>query len=310
MSSNGRSRSVWILAVLAACTPGAAPTTPALTVRTATVDQLVRMRCAHDGRDVVMTWTGDVYAFVPDERPRHLFAVVGMNIARCVRDGGHWHLTSRELMLYLDPEVKRRVDEWKNPWTSEVVPVVHVANRLVQNRLDGRVTMAVAAGLATITFDIPLFYPNPLAADDAAREFSPAANYQAGEFFTFTTPVAAIEDSTSPSVPVLAFTWHRIGPWLPWMAMGQRAGHLIYIARGRKLSGIAELPAPLRDELVRLPLFGSAPRCLVAAKNETSWTYFLRHLAEYRARRRFPLPAPLDLGECATTPSPARADAG
>ena len=38
-------------------------------------------------------------------------------------------------------------------------------------------------------------------------------------------------------------TWTRFGPWLPWMEMGDRPGHMIGAWSGRKLAGPQQLPA-------------------------------------------------------------------
>lgn len=307
--------------VLAACgaRPGASTGSPAAPVAAtpeatgasaassgqSTVEQLVRLRCALDGRDVVTSWRGSVYAFVPGERPRRLFAVVGMNIARCVRVAERWHLTSRELMYYLDPETGNVLDRWTNPWTQERVPVVHVANRLVQHEL-GPVSFTSAGGRVSVVLDIPVFYPNPLAQRADTRELSPAEHYQAGEFFAFETDAAAFADRATPTVPALSIVWHRVGPWLPWMSMGTRPGYLVYSAHGRKLHGLDELPAPVRDDIdARLPLYREAPRCLVDARNDTSWTYFARHVAEYRAGAKFPIAAPVDPDECRVPAAPS-----
>lgn len=94
----------------------------------------------------------------------------------------------------------------------------------------------------------------------------------------------------------MTFTWNRLGPWLPWMNQGERPGHLLYSAHGHKLAADEVLPSALRDP--RLPLYEHAPPCIVAARNETSWTYFGRHVDDYLAGARFPLPAPVDPTEC------------
>ena len=100
--------------------------------------ELVRTRCSTDGSNVYTQWQGSVYAFVPQERQRKLFNIIGMNVARCLQDRqGQWFLTSRELTFYLDPQTNEILNYWQNPWTEEVVPVVHVANNPVQNSLEG-----------------------------------------------------------------------------------------------------------------------------------------------------------------------------
>ena len=290
------------MATAACMRSGPTVISPAPRTSSASVDQLVQLRCSRDGREVVTTWTGDVYAVVPGTAQRHLFAVVGMNVARCLRQGERWQLTSRELLYYLDPSTRTRLDRWTNPWTDRTVAVVHVANERVQTTFTREVPSVIADGIATIAFDIPVFYPNPLAADPKTRAFSPFESYQAAELFTFAAPAAELEDPTRPSVSRLWFTWHRLGPWLPWMDMGDRPGQLVYSARGRKVTAFDELPALLRDEIsTRVPLYRHAADCIVPRPNETSWTYFARHLEMYQAGARFPVPSALDPAECAAT---------
>ena len=167
------------LAVAACRTSAPAPPapTPAQAVasftRPATVEELVRVRCRLDGEQVITTWSGVVHAVIPEQPIRRLFDVVGMNVARCLEVDGAWHITSRELMYYLEPGTDRPLARWHNPWTDAHVPVVHVANRLVQSRLGAGVPMEVAGGRATLVIDVPLLYPNPLANDERTRPYSP-----------------------------------------------------------------------------------------------------------------------------------------
>jgi hypothetical protein len=179
--------------------------------------------------------------------------------------------------------------------------VVHVANHRVQFPITGPVPIEVGDdGVATIAFAIPVRYANPLAGDPATAAFSPAETYVAHEHFTFATSSTALHDQAIATVPSLVFTWQRVGPWLPWMDQGDRPGVLVYTARGRKVAGLDEVPAVLAHAIARdLPRYGHAPACLVDGRNETSWTYFARHLEAYREGARFPLPAPVDPDECA-----------
>lgn len=268
---------------------------PAL--REGSAEQVVRIRCALDGTEVFTTWNGKVYAYAAGEAPRLLFGVVGMNVARCLREGARYRLTSRELMLYLDPDSGRPLAHWKNPWTGEEVPVVHVANALVQMPI-GAAPVHTDAELVTVSIDVPLFYPNALATDEATRRFSPSPNYQAGEFFSLVANRGEAEDVNRSTVSHLRFSWFRVSPWLPWMAMGDRPGYLVVSARGQKVD-YAALPPVLRDEIAqRVPLFRHAPTCVVAARNESSWTYFAKHLDAFRARERFPIAAPVQIETC------------
>lgn len=59
---------------------------PAIPIEPIKIDALIRTRCATDGKDVYTQWQGAVYAFVPEERQRKLFDVIGMNVARCYQN--------------------------------------------------------------------------------------------------------------------------------------------------------------------------------------------------------------------------------
>lgn len=263
-----------------------------------TTEQLVRLRCATDGREVMMAWQGRVEARVPNEPPRLLFRVFGMNVGRCVQKPNGWFLTSRELMYYLDPETGAVVHAWANPWTGKTVPVVHVANALVQNQLRGPLPIEIVDANAIVRLDIDVTYPNPLARDPQLQPFSPQPEYKASEHFAFATPASALDQE--PTVPSVQLTWKRTGPWLPWMDMGDRAGELFYESEGRRTSGLDELPAFVRDDITtRLPLFAHAPACVTTGRNETSWTYFAAHIDEYLRGERFPVAAPVRTEPCA-----------
>ena len=251
------------------------------------------MRCATDASDVYTIWTANIYAVVPGERQRLLFTGVGMNVARCWEAQGRWFLSSRELMYYVDPKTGEVLHRWTNPWTGATVPVIHVANSPVQSPLRGPVPAAIGHGRMTIILDIPLFYPNRLSSEERFSPYSPHPNYQAGEFFALSSPVAEVENPQLASAPDMTFTWHRHGPWLPWMKMGDRPGSLIYSAHGSKVPGYEWVPQLIRDDIdSRLGLYRKAPRCMLDTRNETSWTYFARHIDAYMAGERFPLPAP------------------
>lgn len=288
-------RMIAALAVGAACRTGigdAAGPGDAVT-RPITVAELVRLRCAHDGRQVITTWTGTVYGYPAAAPPIALFDVVGMNVARCVDLDGAWYLTSRELMFYLAPGGDRPLTRWRNPWTEAEVPVVHVANHLVQMRLGGGSAVTFSDGRATVVVDVPLFYPNPLADDPAGG----GPSYQGGEFFVLGGPAAGL--AAGPTVSTLDLVWHRVGPWLPWMGQGDRPGYLVYRATGRKVASVDALPAFMRGELAtRLPLFATAPTCVVDGPNQTSWTYFAQHRAAYQRGERFPIAAPVTPERC------------
>lgn len=163
------------------------------------VQQLIRARCSTDGADIYTEWTGSVYSFVPQEKQRKLFGFLGMNVARCLQDKQGWFLTSGELSFYLDPQTGKVLDKWQNPWTQEVVPVVHVANNLVQIKFGRKFPVAITGSNATVVQDVMLTYPNVLASSKF-KDYSPEPLYQAAELFKITLPVQDLRSKAATAV--------------------------------------------------------------------------------------------------------------
>lgn len=248
-----------------------------------------------DGEAVVYHWSGRVFARSPGEPDRHIFNVEGMNVRQCgtVTDpvrGTGYRLVSRELMLYLDPRTNEVLRTWTNPETNQEVEVLHVANDPVNSRptfernadgspftFSGRVNQ----GKVFLNFEVPLFYTNPLGGE--YQEFA-GNQYHAMEIFDFSMQEADLIDASRPRADP-AIAWVRLSPWLPWMRMGGRPGGLVFNAVGQTMSnGIDGLPQVLRDEIAsNYPDYATPPPLDDARPNETSWTYFRKHIDAERA---------------------------
>ena len=253
----------------------------------------VKVRNSTIGEESLLTWHGAIYALIPNEKKTRLFNLVGMSISRCLDNGeGGWDFMSRELTYYLDPETNEILQQWHNPWTDKTVTVVHVANNPVQGGpFKGEYPARVEGEFTTFSFDLFSSYPNPLAGDDRFLPYSPNPVYQAAELFKLTVPTADLEDPDRTTVSQLLLAWDRIGPWLPWMQMGDRPGQLIYSAHGRKVFAFNELPDLLQHQInTRMPIYRHAPQAELDCDNVTSWTYFRNHFEDYLAGAEFPIP--------------------
>ena len=259
-----------------------APTTVALDTRSAAgqLDTFIRMRADSEGRTVFANWWVTVFAVLPGERPREIMKLDGFNAGRFAKsaDGG-WEFISREVAFYKDPRGGAILKEWQNPFTNEKNTVLQVANDPVNSRYAapkageaGRFPFMVSLEDVFLRLDIPLAYPNPLQPAEFPAESS-GPTYLASEHFTFFAKTSDLHNARLSSVP-LTYAWARTGPWLPWMKMGQRPGHLIYSGHGRKYASFDELPADVKAAtLADFPLYASAPTSYVTP-NETSWTYY------------------------------------
>ena len=254
--------------------------------------QFVKTRCSTDGTPTFLVWSGYLYSFVPDEPKRKLFKIVGMNVARCIDQGnGVWDFTSREINLYLDSETGEIQRHWQNPWTGEMLPIVHVANSPIQGTFRHNIPAEVDGDTTTFIFDLFAQYPNPLADDPKFAEYCDRPIYNAVELFKLAVPTADLEDPTTTTVSKLVLSWNRVGPWLPWMKMKQRSGHLIYSASGKKVKDFSDLPPILKKEIeTRVPFYKDAPAQKVEGEEMTSWSYFKQHFDAYLQGATFPIP--------------------
>ena len=122
--------------------------------------------------------------------------------------------------------------------------------------------------------DIFLIYPSPLKVKSFPKN-SQSDNYEAAELFQFFYSEKDMNDATQKSIPC-TISWTRIGPWLPWMNMGQRPGNMVYQCSGYKLmeKDFDKMPADFTKYVLdHHPEYRHAPETFTSP-NETSWTYF------------------------------------
>ena len=252
--------------------------------------QKIHCSLAND-KPAVFWWKGSAYSRIPGERDRLLFNVEGMNIRACQslndpQRGPGYRMVSREIILYLDPETNVVLRKWKNPWTSQDVEVLHVANDPVNSQplyamTSGRPFKFPATyknGRFWFSFEAPLFYTNPLGGE--YQEFV-GGNYHAIEMFNFFGYEKDLLDATKPAITDLSVSWHRVSDWLPWMEMGDRPGMMVFVTVGKRLSDWTDLPEVIKSEIrLNYPAYTSPPPLDDSRPNETSWTYFKKKQAE------------------------------
>jgi len=227
-------------------------------------------------------WQGKAYSRVPGEKDRHLFNLIGVNTRQCAsltdgERGDGYRSVSREVMLYLDPKTNELLDQWQNPWSGELVTVVHVANDPVNMRAprfeaDAReFTMQRAGDLMISASEVPLFYDNPLG---GGFQKYVGGTYHAMEIFDTFYPADELLDPAR-RLERSWIAWVRVAQWLPWMEMGSRAGLMVFNATGSSTFDRDSIPEPLRSILEdRYPSYFEPPPLNDDRPNETSWTVF------------------------------------
>ena len=225
---------------------------PYLDLGTGKGNQLAYARLQGDldfGKPKYFWFKGYGMAVEPNKKIQDLFGTSGFGAIQ-LQPGpnGEIRRMCREIILYTDLRSGEVLEEWRNPLTDETVKVVQVANDpfnyliedhfpapptfggLDKNKPPPRMEFLLPwyqhGDMAAMEIHIHLLYPNALQPDKWPRESS-GPMVQASEFFAHHVKVA---DLQNPKLTTLDYqgTWNRVTPWLPWMLMGQRPGHIQY----------------------------------------------------------------------------------
>lgn len=239
-----------------------------------------------DGVPATFWWEGRAYSRRQGEQDRLLFQVEGMNVRTCVSDthperGDGYRMVSRELLIYRDPASGEALATWENPWSGEVVDVLHVANDPVNFaryeigrdgepfRWNGQIT----EGRWRQSLTVPLFYPNPLA---SAYQAEIGGIYHASEMFNFMGDAQELLDAETETAGS-HIGWVRMSDWLPWMKMAGREGVIYMHTAGLRLSSWDALPASMKEEIAtHYPIYSEPPPLDDDRRNVTSWIYYKR----------------------------------
>jgi len=113
-------------------------------------------------------------------------------------------------------------------------------------------------GTLVLETDMHLFYPNALQPDQWPRESS-GPMVRVSEMFRYFVPVAELENPTRTTVSWHG-TWNRITPWLPWMLLGDKPGHVLYVGVMSSADSFAAVsPTVLAYVRKHLPTYLTAP---------------------------------------------------
>ncbi len=239
------------------------------------LDAYVKMRMSLTPVEVVVWFTGSVYAYV-DGDTHHMFEVEGYNIGRSVRVSNGFDLLAREVLLYCDPHTNATLHEFQNPFTGRLNQVLHrwIDPLNVQLRIDDTASIPqvlIAGTHVHMCTDVVENSPNPLSPRRWPVE-SGGHHYRHTELTRFIATVADVDDASDSAPTQVSVV--RVGPWLPWMGMGNAPGHLIYRVGGCHVDSYQSLPSQLRIEVENgHPEFMFAPASF-SGPNETEWTMY------------------------------------
>lgn len=236
------------------------------------------------------SWSGEVWwTEEPGKSVEKLFSIIGMNATKVFikphpEYGEVGYRINRELGLFCAPETKEILHYWQPRKDTQEVPVVHIANRIVQGSLQAKkVIIPKGQGYLTSVKEIPLEYPHPLAGDSKYSDYCPGETFKGVEYFTTSVSRPAVLEAPPAK-------WARDCPWMPWMKLGY--GHPARLRFETTIQRV-DLFEQLDPRLVKLvrervPIYEFTPS-ESDEPNMTSTLYFKKHFESYLRGDVFPV---------------------
>jgi len=219
-------------------------------------------------------FSGHAFAWMPGRMIQPLFGFTGFGLGSDHRQAdGTFHHIWHEVGFYTDLQTGDVLETWLNPLNNVTTTVMPISNRSVnltfsphypdpaklakfgyhilnQNFADPNdpahpygLPYSVIGDQLSLFADSVGVVPNPL--DPATwKAASTGPTISVGEFFMLTGSRRAALDPAITNVPATG-SWTRIGPYLPWMMMGEAPGHLFYRSTTKKIPGPSALPKNL-----------------------------------------------------------------
>lgn len=231
------------------------------------------MRCGL-GDALSTSWMSAHYYGVVEDRMDPLFGVVSAVFCRSrpTADGG-FDLFTFELAWFTDPETGKALETWRNPYTGQDVKVPSSGLAPSRSHFGPDLSFRLGRNVPGLEMSHDVL-PFDARGDDVwvterSRTASalPGASrpFRYSESNTFRASRKALEAPGAVRVSCdVAFA--NVCSWRPWMAMGDRSGHLTAAGMGRQNADPASLPpawveatAARRPEVLRDPAAMLAP---------------------------------------------------
>jgi hypothetical protein len=247
-----------------------------------------------DGEASMMHYSGVTFGSVAPAQLEPLYGMEGLTFLRSfLQPDGSVRWLANEVAVFTDLSTGEVLDQWRNPYTDEVVDVWHLRNgplnysvsptaemtggwRLLRPIPEGAsgfyVPASVVGDKLIVTVDGQASRRNPLSPEEWPRESS-GERLVYSEHNTWVAPLAGLASRDVPS-PEITGAWHSLKPWRAWMLMGTTPGHIYSHLVARKIASLDEAPRAVVNYVRRaFPEFLSAPAEWTGSYRD-DWSYF------------------------------------
>ena len=212
---------------------------------------LVRMTASLEERDVPFWYDGTVFGVLPGENPRPLLKFEGMELYWMQHlPGGAYELQGNTVSFFRDINTGAMLSEFRNPYTKAVNPVPAAVQgggpgRGFNYSLQGIRFTRLLDQLPEESLVLDWTFVRDMVWLHNWTRYPPGLPPPRWQQQSLFASQRDFLDDKLASVPVVfGSTVHM--PWLKWLDMGDRPGHLVWHAGGAKLNSIDELPVEYR----------------------------------------------------------------
>lgn len=257
-------------AMAAMMTGGEAVASPSRSTAALDLNKLYRKLHYRSNDGVVFWWLqGPKYGQVGTTLTPLYQANIGtFQRIRYLEDGG-FELTALEINLITDIQTGEPIEEWRNPYTGEVLPARFnpMGPNTIRYRADNSRVLPAEVGGARIESVVTLHPPLIVGDDYFQRDEAVARVFPQGRGVPFEVNDLAVyqgrvSNLADPAVAVGDATvfFAEVTGWQRWMNMGDRPGNLTSRMVGRKVQRYEDLPAAWRERLAkRAPKIAADP---------------------------------------------------
>lgn len=174
---------------------------------------------------------------------------------------GEFEVTQLEMILFFDVDGKQPIDEWRNPYTNELIPLkfAPVGPTVTRYRADNTRVLPTEIG-GTPLEATAIIHPPIIVGDDVfqrdesvARVFTPgrARPFEVNDIAVYHGSLGNLTDPRVTMGEATVF-FAEVTGWQRWMGMGDREGNLTSRLVGRKVRQFEDLPLRWRQRLAEL----------------------------------------------------------